>query len=364
MLRNFIFSLIISFSFILNIQSQTKNIQPIYDYLVWQDEFEKNGMPNFEKWHHQTQLPNGNSWYNGEIQHYTNRIENTFVEDGVLSIAAIKETYTDQGVTKQYTSARLNSKFSFTYGRVEVRAKLPSGIGTWPAIWTLGKNIIEPGAYWDLQGYGTQFWPACGEIDIMEHWGTNQNFVQSAIHSPSSYGGTINHGGQIIQTASSDFHVYTLEWFPDRMIFSVDGIEHYEYNPEVLNPDTWPFDQEQYILLNFAILPSIDPNFTTDFLEIDYVRVYQETPLNSTNQLEKPQLNFSPNPVKSFANLETVNESIGGYLSIYSVQGQLIESFSIVSKNKKIDFSSYASGIYIAHFVQNNTNQIIKIVKE
>ena len=98
----------------------------------------------------------------------------------MCTIEKLKETYNNQGQTKQYTSARLNSKFAFKYGKIVCRAKLPTGIGTWPAIWTLGKNIDENGAYWDNLGFGTKSWPACGEIDIMEHWGSNQNYVQSA----------------------------------------------------------------------------------------------------------------------------------------------------------------------------------------
>lgn len=242
--------------------------------LVWSDEFESNGAVNSEKWHHQTLLPNGYSWYNSELQHYTNRIENSFIEDGLLKIVAIKENFNDQGHTKQYTSARLNSKFSFTYGKVEVRAKLPYGVGTWPAIWTLGKNIIEPGGYW-TNSFGTTSWPACGEIDIMEHWGDNQNYVQSATHTPSSYGGTINHGGQTISTASSELHTYTLVWTAEKLVFSVDGVVHYTYNPPVKDSNTWPFDSEQYLLLNLAIEPDIIPNFTQSAMEIDYVRVYQ-----------------------------------------------------------------------------------------
>lgn len=108
---------------------------PNYNRLVWADEFDTDGPINSDKWFPQTQLPAGGSWYNGEIQHYTDRIENTEVIDGVLHLTARNETFTNQGVTKQHTSARLNSKFAFTYGRVEVRAKLPTGFGTtgWPA---------------------------------------------------------------------------------------------------------------------------------------------------------------------------------------------------------------------------------------
>ena len=111
--------------------------------LIWSDEFDYEGTPNPEKWHHQTEFPVGNSWFNGELQHYTDEKENSFVENGVLKLVAKRENYSDQGVTKEYTSARLNSKFAFTKGRVEVRAKIPSGAGTWPAIWTLGKNIND-----------------------------------------------------------------------------------------------------------------------------------------------------------------------------------------------------------------------------
>jgi len=249
--------------------------------LVWEDNFESQGAINSENWFHQTLLPNGYSWYNSELQHYTNRIENSYVEDGLLKIVAIKEPFTDQGHTKSYTSARLNSKFSFKYGKIEIRAKLPYGQGTWPAIWTLGKDIIEPGGYWTESGFGTSAWPACGEIDIMEHWGSNQNFVQSATHTPSSYGGTINHGGQWISTASSQHHTYGLEWTEEKLVFSVDDVVHYTYNPPIKNSNTWPFDAEQYLILNIAISPDISPNFVQSALEIDYVRVYQTADQNT-----------------------------------------------------------------------------------
>lgn len=243
--------------------------------LIWADEFDIDGALNSNNWFHQTQLPAGGNWYNNEIQHYTNRRDNSYVSDGTLKIVAKKESFTDQGYTKQYTSARLNSKFAFTYGRIEVRAKLPKGVGTWPAIWMLGKNINENGAYWDNEGFGTTNWPACGEIDVMEHWGTNQNFVQSAMHTSSSYGGTINHGGQTIATVSSQFHTYALEWTSEKMVFSVDDVVHYTYNPSPKDSSTWPFDVDQYILLNIALEPSIAESFVQSSMEIDYVRVYQ-----------------------------------------------------------------------------------------
>lgn len=242
--------------------------------LVWSDEFNGTGAVTSSNWFHQTQFISGNSWANNEQQHYTNRQDNSYMSNGTLKIVAKKENFTDQGVTKQYTSARLNSKYAFTYGRVEVRAKLPIGAGTWPAIWMLGKNVIEPGSYWTATS-GTANWPACGEVDIMEHWGNNQNYVQSAMHTPSSYGGTVNLGGQTIATVSSAFHVYVLEWTSQKMVFSVDGIVHYTYNPPVKDSNTWPFNAPQYLLLNVAMQPTIDPNFTQSAMEIDYVRIYQ-----------------------------------------------------------------------------------------
>ena len=180
--------------------------------LVWSDEFDVDGAIDNSKWYHQTFMPNGWGWYNGELQHYTDRTDNSYVQDGNLHIVAKSETYTDpvQGITKEYTSARLNSKFAFTYGRVEARAKLPFGIGTWPAIWTLGKNINETGAYWQTQGYGTTNWPACGEIDIMEHWGTNQNYVKCALHTPSSNGNTVNQAGIMVEDVENTFHLYAM----------------------------------------------------------------------------------------------------------------------------------------------------------
>ncbi len=242
--------------------------------LVWSDEFTGSGAIDTSKWFQQTQFIEPGGWSNNEQQHYTNRQDNSYVSNGTLKILAKKETFTDQGVTKQYTSARLNSKFAFTFGRVEVRAKLATGVGTWPAIWMLGKNIIEPGSYWTATS-GTVYWPACGEVDIMEHWGSNQNYVQSALHTSSSFGNTVNLGGQTIATASSDFHIYVLEWTIDKMVFSVDGVVHYTYNPAVKDSSTWPFNAPQYLLLNVAMESNVDPNFIQSAMEVDYVRIYQ-----------------------------------------------------------------------------------------
>jgi beta-glucanase (GH16 family) len=247
-----------------------------FNTLVWSDEFDGEGKLDSDKWFYQTQLPPGGNWWGGLIQHYTDREDNAYQQDGHLNLVAKKERYKDQGYTKQYTSARLNSKFAFKYGRVEVRAKLPAGVGTWPAIWMLNTNINEAGAYWERQGFGKVNWPHCGEVDILEHWGKNPDYVSSAVHNGSSYGHKVkNLGGQKIENASTAFHIYTLEWTEEKMVFSVDGVEHYRYNPAVKNADTWPYDTDYYLILNIAIEPDIDPAFVESPMVVDYIRIYQ-----------------------------------------------------------------------------------------
>ena len=324
-------------------------IDIIYTDLVWADEFDTNGAIDAAKWHHQTQLPQGGSWYNGEVQHYTNRIENSSVNNGFLDITAIKESFTDQGQTKQYTSARLNSKFAFTYGRVDVRAKLPFGDGTWPAIWTLGKNINEDGGYWDNQ-YGTVGWPACGELDIMEHGLHPTNQVSVAIHTPSSYGSTVNTSIQPLADVANDFHVYSMNWSPDQITFLIDGVGFYTYNPAVKNDDTWPFYLEQYLLLNIAMGGNggaIDSNFSQSSMVIDYVRVYQNTTA-STEDVFANKFSVYPNPSSDVLNIRT-NEPIDK-VELYNTIGQLI----VAKKTTNINISSINIGVYILKIYSGN----------
>ena len=334
---------------------------PDFNTLVWSDEFEGNGAINSENWFHQTQIPNGVSWYNGEVQHYTNRVENSSVNDGVLSVRAIKEVYTDQGQTKNYTSARLNSKYAFRYGKIEVRAKLPSGVGTWPGIWMLGKNITEPGGYW-ASSYGTTSWPACGEIDIMEHWGSDQNYVQSAMHTPSSYGATENHGGQNIGTASSQFHLYSLEWSSEKMVFKVDGVLHYVYNPEIKNSDTWPYDAEQYLLLNIAIEPGVSGSFTQSAMEIDYVRVYQEGTA-AVPKVGFEEVQVYPNPLKEVLTIKVPNALLGAKATLYNLNGSAVKTIVMKERTQSVACNNLTKGIYLLKLVSDHKVTTFKILK-
>lgn len=236
--------------------------------LVFSDEFDVDGTVDSEKWVMETVPPNNGSWWNGEQQHYTDRMDNAYVSDGTLKIVAKKEKYTFEGSTKSYTSARLNSKFSFTHGRIDVRAKLPFGEGTWPAIWTLGSNINSVG------------WPACGEIDIMEHWGHDPAVVKSSIHTVACSGGCpdVEVGERIVNDYADEFHVYSAEWTPTSIRFFIDNEFLYAYDPEAKTADNWPFTNDQFILLNVAMGGTefdIDPEFEESVMEIDYVRVYK-----------------------------------------------------------------------------------------
>lgn len=281
-----IFAKIVRFSFWLLILATTQTglaqVDVTYNNLVWADEFATPGPINSTKWFHQTRIPAGGSWYNNEVQHYTNRTSNSFVADGNLNIVARRENFTDQNVTKQFTSARLNSKFAFRYGRVDIRAKVPNGAGTWPALWLLGKNINEDGGYFDSQ-FGTTSWPACGEIDIMEHGifpDRPINYIGSAIHTTSSSGNTVNKGGIQASDIAQNYHVYSMNWSPFQITFLLDGVAFYTYNPAIKDQATWPFDKEQYLLLNIAMggfAGAIPSNFSQTSMIVDYVRVYQNT---------------------------------------------------------------------------------------
>lgn len=267
-------------------------VDVVYHDLVWSDEFSTDGAVDAAKWFHQTQLPTSTGWYNGELQHYTDLQENSNVTGGILNLVAKRQTFTDQGVTKDFTSARLNSKFSFKYGRVDIRAKVPIDQGTWPALWLLGKNVSEPGGYFN-NDFGTTPWPGCGEIDMMEYGifsGKPANFIQSTLHTPSSFGNSVNHGSTIASSdIQSNYHIYSMNWSPNQISFLLDGVVYYTYNPSVKNADTWPFDKEQYILLNIAlggVAGAVPAGFSQTSMQIDYVRVYQ----NTTPDTEAPTL--------------------------------------------------------------------------
>lgn len=230
--------------------------------LIWQDEFDEDGAPA-SHWFHETVPPNNGNWWNNEQQHYTNRRVNSIVENGYLKIIAKREDY--QG--KDYTSARMITKdrFEFQYGRVEIRAKLPVGQGTWPALWLLGENIDEVS------------WPRCGEIDIMEHGDGEPGLVSSSVHQANANGDDyVQRGEQVIQNEDTEFHVYRMDWTEDYLEFFVDGRRHHYVG---IDQNT-PFHQPFFLIFNVAmggnfVGNSIDPDFVSSEMVVDYIRVYQ-----------------------------------------------------------------------------------------
>lgn len=230
-----------------------------FETLVWADEFDVDGAPDPTNWTYDIGTGN-NGWGNGELQSYTSDPENVIVENGVLKITA-----KDDGAGG-YTSARVKTENlrEFTYGRVEVRAKLPSSTGTWPAIWALGANFETVG------------WPTCGEIDIMEQTGAEKNTVLSTVHFPGNSGGGGITDSTPLSTSTTEFHVYTVEWTADALKFWIDEepVHH-----TVSNDPSRPFNDDFFFIMNVAmggtLGGTVDPSFTADTMEIDYIRVYQ-----------------------------------------------------------------------------------------
>ena len=236
----------------------TQDAGYVYNDLVWEDDFNTDGAPDATNWTYD--LGDG-GWGNGEVQTYTNSAENAKVLDGSLIITAKVDG------SGGYTSARLKSQGlrKFKYGRVEVRAKLPASAGTWPAIWMLGSN------------YTTVGWPTCGEIDIMEQRGANKDITLGTLHWYNTTGSNNASYGETtaVADASSDFHLYTVEWSDTSIKIYLDDVSFFQMD----NDSTLPFNADFFMILNIAMGGAlggdIDPGFTEDTMEIDYVKVFQ-----------------------------------------------------------------------------------------
>jgi beta-glucanase (GH16 family) len=239
--------------------------------LVWADEFDTDGLPAADKWDYDTSR-NKDGWFNNELEYYPRaRLENTRVVNGKLIIAARKESLSSAADFggQAYTSGRLltRGKASWTYGFFEVRAKLPCGLGTWPAIWMLGTG----GA-----------WPDDGEIDIMEHLGKNKGQVMGTVHT-GAYNwtlGTQKSGSTVLGDACDTFHNYQLTWDSDHIAVGVDDKNYFQFiNPKDGDKRKWPFTNPQFLLINLAIGGDlggpVDDAILPVQMEVEYVRVYQ-----------------------------------------------------------------------------------------
>lgn len=232
---------------------------------VWQDEFDYEGRPDPAKWDYDI---GGHGWGNNELQYYTDRESNARVADGMLTITARREAMEGS----RFTSARLVSKGrgDFLYGRIEVRAKVPAGLGTWPAIWMLPTD-------W---AYGE--WPRSGEIDIMEHVGFDPGVVHASVHT-GAYNhtiGTHKTATKRIDGVTDEFHVYRVDWTPRDIRVFIDDEEIFVFANEGSGPDAWPFDRRFHLLLNIAVggewggRQGVDDDAFPVEMQVDWVRVH------------------------------------------------------------------------------------------
>lgn len=238
--------------------------------LVWSDEFNQSGLPDTAKWSYEQGYIRNN-----EKQYYTKaRKENARVEDGHLIIEARADSALIKGEKRPITSAALETKgiADWTYGRIEVKAKLPKGRGTWPAIWMLGSNIDSVG------------WPDCGEIDIMEHVGFDPGVIHSTIHTKAYnwMNGKQPTADTTISDAMDTFHVYAINWTPEKIDFYIDSSKLLTFKNEHKTTAEWPFDTPHYLILNLAIggawggQKGIDSTIFPASMKVDYVRVYKK----------------------------------------------------------------------------------------
>lgn len=325
--------------------------------LVWSDEFNDTALNDFI-WKYET--GNNNGWGNNEWEYYTNNPRNVSLRDGNLVINAIKENY--QGF--QYTSARVLTRISWKYGKIEAKIKLPYGQGIWPAFWMLGSNITSVG------------WPKCGEIDIMEMIGgqNRENTVYGTLHWDSN-GHQSKGSSYKLPTGklSDDFHVYSIEWDSQKIIWYVDG-SLYSLLP--FNSTMSAFQAPFFIILNLAVggnWPGY-PDNTTVFpqtMTVDYVRVYQMTTevsdspsINSDFSLEQNYPNpFNPDTVIKYSIADAGNVS----LKIIDLLGREVAQLVNTYQEKgsyfiKFDASNLSGGVYIYSLTFGSLNQRKKLL--
>ena len=234
--------------------------------LVWSDEFEADGHPDQSSWSYEKGYVRNN-----ELQYYTEkRLDNARVEDGMLIIESRKDNFENNAFTS--ASIHTSGKQDFLYGKIEVRAKIPTGKGMWPAIWLLGNNIKQVG------------WPACGELDIMENVGFDPDKIHANIHC-EAYNHTKGNGkgnNIVINKPFEDFHTYAMESTENKIDFFVDDSLYFTYGNEGKGAASWPFDKPHYLILNSAIggawggQQGVDDSIFPQKYYIDYVRYYKK----------------------------------------------------------------------------------------
>ena len=342
--------------------------------LVWSDEFATETLDT-TKWEYMygTGAEFGlQGWGNNELQYYTDREENIFLENGKLHIRALNESYR----TRNYTSARIRTKgkADFRYGKFEIRAKLPEGQGLWPAIWMLPTENVYGG------------WPQSGEIDIMELVGHEPNVVHGTIHYGPSWPDNRSRGWYYTLDEgnfSDDFHVFTIVWTPTRITWYMDDNFFFFVTPGNVSPYIWPFDEKFHFLLNVAVggtWPG-NPDGTTEFpqeMVVDWIRVYQDAELTSIkpDDLQDVPSLFAlhqnhPNPFNPATNISFDLPEAGHVtIRVYDILGRQVavlanRDFQAGSHTVPFDARDLSSGTYIYRLVtdsyqQSRTMQLVK----
>lgn len=238
--------------------------------LIWSDEFDQEGLPDPSKWDYDV---GDHGWGNDELEYYSKAdLRNSRIENGVLII----EAHADASHPKGYTSARLvtRGKAAWQFGYIEVKAKLPQGVGTWPAIWMLAEENRHGG------------WPKNGEIDIMEHVGYDPGKVHGTVHT-AAFNHTLGtqKGAQLmVPTFHEEFHTYAIDWTAEKIDFYIDGQKYFTFANTGGDYREWPFDQPFHLLLNIAVgggwggQKGVDTSIWPQRMEVDYVRVFDKKP--------------------------------------------------------------------------------------
>ena len=304
---------------------------------IWSDEFNNTSF-DFNKWTHEIGTGN-NGWGNNELQYYTNNLDNIFLDSGYLHIVARNQQISNSN----YTSARIKTqgKFDFQYGKIEARIKVPTGQGLWPAFWMLGSNIV------------TESWPQCGEIDVMEHI-NHELKIHGTIHY-DMWGHT--YDGFYAFTDASLFHIYSIEWDQNKIVWFLDGVEYFSTDIGIGSVSREEFHNPFFILLNLAVggnWPGAPDNSTTfpATMMIDYVRVYQKNSNIHNNNIES-LINVFPNPASELLFVD-LNSQLTKYYILNS-QGVLL----LEGSESEIDISKLNQGIYYID-ISTDQNQSFK----
>jgi beta-glucanase (GH16 family) len=327
--------------------------------LIWSDEFNQaeGSSPSPAKWSYDLGVGTPPGWGNDELETYTSSPANSLVVSDADATDGKALALRALAANGAYTSARIKTSatFSFKYGRMEARAKVPTGVGCWPAFWALGINNPQVG------------WPACGEIDVMEWVGQTPSHIKGSLHATGYSGGNSLNADSVLPGAESysdAYHVFAVDWYPDQIIFSMDGtVYEVRKQGEIPAGSAWPFVQPFFIILNFAVggdwpgPPDASTVFPQDF-RVDYVRVYSlpATPPAGLVWAPSPPINlvaFSKGGAQVSVSWQAPASTFGSAVSGYVLQRandaaftQALTSWSFGTQTSYLDAAALTGSTY------------------